>query len=85
MGSGGSKAKPIPPTAEELALQRAQVIALSNQDSEINARKSRIIKGQLGGRAALLKSGLKGKLDAGAGADDARVKTPSRPSRPSSY
>lgn len=57
MGSG-SKPKPIRPTAEELALQRAQIVALSTQDNELRARQKRIIRGMTGNRASILRSGL---------------------------
>ena len=57
MGSG-SKPKAIQPTKAELALQRAQVVALANQDNELRARQKRIFRGMSGGRSSILKAGM---------------------------
>lgn len=53
----GKKAKPIPETPEEKALVRAQLLTLSKQDEEIQARKRRIVQGQYGSFASKLKTG----------------------------
>lgn len=55
----GGKAKPIPQSNEEKALLRAQLQTLERQDTEINDRKRRILRGQYSSFGGLLKSGLR--------------------------
>lgn len=64
----GGKAKPIKQTPEEKALMRAQLLALDKQDTEINERKRRILRGQYASFGGLLKGGGIGGLGKGVNA-----------------
>ena len=64
MGSFGGVPKP---TAEETALQRAQLSLIYRQDEDINAKKLRLIRGETSNFASLLKTTASGDLRASGG------------------
>jgi hypothetical protein len=57
---GFMKAKTPKPTAEELALTRAQTAELSRTQDELTERRRRIIRAQVGGRGSLLSGSERG-------------------------
>lgn len=57
---GFMKPKAPKPTAEELALTRAQTAELSRTQDQLNEQRRRIIRAQVGGRGSLLSGSERG-------------------------
>jgi hypothetical protein len=57
---GFMKAKAPKPTAEELALTRAQTAELARTQDQLNEQRRRIIRAQVGGRGSLLSGSERG-------------------------
>lgn len=57
---GFMKAKTPKPTAEELALTRAQTAELARTQDQLNEQRRRVIRAQVGGRGSLLSGSERG-------------------------
>jgi hypothetical protein len=75
---GSLKPKAPKKTPEELALLRAQSVALSRSENEINERKKRIIRAQTSSRASMLSGNLERILGAGSSGGAGAPRNPGR-------
>lgn len=77
MALGGRPSK----TAEERALERAQARELDRQYQEINERKRRILRSQIGGRSSLLSGSERGVREGEVRQTRGGTSTPTLPGR----